>query len=648
MISTRRLFSAVASSPSLRRVKYADQYRALAAATSAVPSSSSYSPVPPAGQFHIARAAAIPPLCRTTTTTTTRSFAASASLIPPNPAMLCRQCEQTQDGIACTTLGICGKTAEVSNAQDALVHVVKCVSLWCVAARRAGVTEEELRDANVWSLRSAFSTLTNVNFDEERIAEYLKEGMQIKKDLMGLISSKGVVGADAFPTGPVADLTLDPSMSCSDLEEFGKSVGILARQAAMKNDDCFSLTEIATAGAKGVSAYASHCYQLGYIDEANIIAPLHEVWSKLASDEPDLEGLLATTLRVGEINLATLALLDEAHNGTYGAAVPTEVRMTPVAGKCILVSGHDMGDLYALLVQTEGKGINVYTHGEMLPAHGYPEMKKFPHLVGNYGTAWQNQKIEFATFPGPVVVTTNCIQEPRKKYRDRIWAMNEVGVSNVKHLPDGRDFTPVIEQALKCKGFASDATPVKYTTVGFNHRAVLPLAGEVITAAQEGQLSRIFLIGGCDGTESERSYYTDLAESTPDDSLILTLGCAKNRVIHSEKLRGATLSNGIPRVLDMGQCNDSYSAVVVAMELAKALNCGINDLPLSLAISHLEQKAAAVLLTLLHLGVKNIRLGPRLPAYITPGILQVLVDKYNLMPVGADAKEDLKLMMEGK
>lgn len=561
------------------------------------------------------------------------------------PAMFCRQCEQTQHGVACKTVGICGKTAEVSNAQDGLVHVIKSVSLWCVAAREAGATEEELREANVWTLRSAFSTLTNVNFDEARISEYVREGMDVKRALEALVASKG----GEAPTGPpVADLSLDPALSFAELEDFGKSVSVLARQVAMGNDDCFSLTEIATAGAKGVSAYASHCYQLGYIDEAGVIAPLHEVWAKLSSDEPDMEGLLANALRVGEINATTLALLDRAHCEKFGTAEPTEVRMTPVAGKCILVSGHDIADLHALLEQTEGKGINVYTHGEMFPAHGYPEIKKFPHLVGNYGTAWQNQKIEFAMFPGPVVVTTNCIIEPRKKYRDRIWTMNEVGYDDVKHIPDGRDFAPVIDQAMECKGFKEDASPPRYSTVGFNHRAVLPLAGEVIKAAQGGQLSRIFLIGGCDGTEGERSYYTDLAESTPDDSLILTLGCAKNRIIHSEKLSGATLANGLPRVLDMGQCNDSYSAVVVATELAKALECGINDLPLSLAISHLEQKAAAVLLTLLHLGVKNIRLGPRLPAYVTPGVLQVLVDNYNIMPTGTDAKADLKLMMEGK
>ena len=285
----------------------------------------------------------------------------------------------------------------------------------------------------------------------------------------------------------------------------------------------------------------------------------------------------------------------------------------------------------------------------MLPAHSYPELKKFSHFVGHWGTGWQNQKFEFSIFPGPVIVTTNCVQEPRKAYADRLYTMNEVAVShpNSHRIGADRDYSAVIKQALAMDGFDKTVEPAQYTTVGFNHRVVLPLAGKVLEAVDKGQLSRIFLIGGCDGTETERNYFTELANATPDDSLILTLGCAKNRIIHSEKLQGATLANGLPRVLDMGQCNDSYSAVVVALELAKALGCGVNDLPLSLCLSHLEQKAAAVLMTLLNLGVKNIRLGPTLPAYITPGVLKVLQDEYNLMGTG-NVEEDLAAMMAGK
>jgi hydroxylamine reductase len=368
--------------------------------------------------------------------------------------------------------------------------------------------------------------------------------------------------------------------------------------------------------------------------DEEVMASIHQVLSKLSSDEPDMDGLLANVLKVGEISTKVLAMLDGAHASTFGDPEVTQVCTTAVKGKAILVSGHDMKDLHTLLEQTEGTGINVFTHGEMMPAHSYPELKKFKHLAGNYGTAWQNQKFEFAAFPGPIVMTTNCIIEPRRVYKDRIYSMNEVGFDGVKHIGHDRDFSVVIEQAKKAKGFSRTIEPAQYMTIGFNHRVVVPLADKVIEAAKSGDLSRIFLIGGCDGSQWERSYFTELAEETPSDSLILTLGCAKNRLIHSEKLQGATLANGLPRVLDMGQCNDSYSAVVVATELAKALNCSINDLPLSLALSHLEQKAAAVLLCLLHLGVRNIRLGPSLPAYITPNVLKVLVQNYNLMPTG--------------
>lgn len=380
--------------------------------------------------------------------------------------------------------------------------------------------------------------------------------------------------------------------------------------------------------------------------DEEVMKSIHEIFAKLASNEADMEGLLANVMKAGETSAKVLGMLDTAHADELGAPEITQVCTTAVEGKAILVSGHDMVDLKALLEQTEGTGVNVYTHGEMLPAHSYPELKKYKHLVGNYGTAWQNQKFEFAAFPGPIVITTNCIIEPRRVYKNRVYTMNEVGYDGVQHIGPGRDFSAVIEQAKTFKGFPKTIEPAQYMTIGFNHRVVVPLAGKVIEAAQSGDLSRIFLIGGCDGSQWERSYFTDLAEETPEDSLILTLGCAKNRLIHSEKLEGATLANGLPRVLDMGQCNDSYSAVVVATELAKALDCTINDLPLSLAISHLEQKAAAVLLCLLHLGVQNIRLGPTLPAYITPNVLDVLVKNYNIMPTG-DAEEDLKNMMEG-
>lgn len=553
----------------------------------------------------------------------------------PKHAMFCRQCEQTAEHFACTSLGVCGKTPETAAVQDALIHVVKSVSSWCVAARAAGATAEELYAVNMWTLSAAFSTLTNVNFSEDRIIEYIQQGAAFKNKMESLISEKG----GAAPTDAVASVEL-----LENLEEFGMTVSLPARQAKMGNSSAFSLNEVGTYGLKGACAYAAHCAQLGSMDE-DIMASIHEMWTKLGSDEGDMDGLLANALRVGEVNAQVLALLDQSHADSFGEPVPTPVTMTAVQGKAILVSGHDMADLHALLEQTEGTGINIYTHGEMLPAHSYPGLKKFDHLIGNFGTAWQNQKIEFASFPGPVVVTTNCILEPRRIYKKRLFTMNEVGVDGVPHI-ENRDFSEVIDVAKKEKGFPRTIEPARQHTVGFNHRTIVPMADAIIDAAKSGALSRIFLIGGCDGSQWDRNYFTDLAEKTPEDSLILTLGCAKNRLIHSPKLHDAKLSNGLPRVLDMGQCNDAYSAVVVALELAKALDCTVNDLPLSLAISHLEQKAAAVLLTLLNLGVKNIRLGPSLPAYIDETVLQVLVDNYNIMPTG-DPEEDLKAMMKG-
>jgi hydroxylamine reductase len=590
----------------------------------------------------VARNNAVPAVSVAITNMMTRSLSTK-----PEPktniidSMFCRQCEQTKDHVACTTLGVCGKTSETAACQDALTEGVKSVSVWCVEARKAGLPEEDLQAANVWTLVSTFSTLTNVNFSDTRIAEYILEGQDIKKELMKKVLAAG----GSAPSEPVGALDLS-GKSVAELEEFGLTVSVPIRQKAMGHDDCFSLNEMATYAMRGLCAYAMHCHQLGKMD-AGVMKAVHEIFAKLASNQADMDGLLATVLRVGEVNCTVLAMLDGGHADTYGAPEPTEVCTTAVKGKCILVSGHDMVDLNALLEQCEGTGVNVYTHGEMLPAHGYPKLKAFPHLVGNYGTAWQNQKFEFAAFPGPVIVTTNCIIEPRKMYKDRLYTMNEVGFDGVQHIGPDRDYSAVILQAQQMKGFPKTFEPAAHTTVGFNHRAVLPLAGKVLDAVAAGQLSRIFLIGGCDGSQWNRSYFTDLAEETPDDSLILTLGCAKNRIIHSDKLRGATLANGLPRVLDMGQCNDSYSAVVVATELAKALDCTVNDLPLSLALSHLEQKAAAVLMTLLHLGVKNIRVGPTLPAYITPNVLKILSEKYNVMPT-LDPQEDLKAMMQGK
>lgn len=431
-----------------------------------------------------------------TALSSSRSFSTAPSISQPD--MFCRQCEQTNDHVACTTVGVCGKTAETSAVQDSLMHQVKSVAVWAVAAREAGATAEELHDVNLWTLQATFSTLTNVNFSEDRICDYIRVGSRLQKELQSLVSSKD----GAAPTEDIATLNLS-EMDNIQLEAFGLTISIPERSEIMGNEDCFSLNEIGTYGIKGACAYAAHCYQLGQMDES-VMEGLHQVFAKLASDEPDMEGLLANAMKVGELNGRILAMLDGAHATNFGDPEPTQVKMSATEGKCILISGHDMQDMEALLKQTEGTGVNVYTHGEMLPAHGYPELKKYPHLVGNYGTAWQNQKFEFAGFPGPIIVTTNCIVEPRRIYKDRLYTMNEVGLDGVKHIGEDRDFSAVIQQAQEMKGFPRTVDPPALHTVGFNHRAVLPLAEQVIAAAQSGALSRIVLIGGCDGSQWDR------------------------------------------------------------------------------------------------------------------------------------------------
>jgi len=344
-------------------------------------------------------------------------------------------------------------------------------------------------------------------------------------------------------------------------------------------------------------------------------------------------------MRCGEVNLKVMEMLDRIHTSTFGHPVPTPVRIDPVHGKAILVSGHDLHDLEELLRQTEGLGISIYTHGEMLPAHAYPQLKAYPHLVGNYGGAWQDQKIEFARFPGAILMTTNCIQEPQANYKGRIFTTGHVGWPGVEHVANG-EFAPVIKAALAAPGF-TEAGPGKTILTGFGHNAVLGVADQVIDAVKTGKVRHFFLIGGCDGARSGRDYYTEFAESVPDDCIILTLACGKYRF---NKLEFGDIG-GIPRLLDMGQCNDAYSAIQVALALSKAFDCGVNELPLSLILSWYEQKAVAILLTLLYLGIRNIRLGPTLPAFITPAVLNVLVDKFNLQPIGKTAQEDLDAIL---
>ncbi|HRT08685.1 MAG TPA: hydroxylamine reductase [Candidatus Paceibacterota bacterium] len=546
--------------------------------------------------------------------------------------MFCFQCEQTSKGTGCTDFAVCGKDEETAVLQDLLLHATKGVAQYAQRARRLGA-----RDAAVdrFLLRGLFLTVTNVNFDAAAIERAIRDAAAMRdraKALYEQAAARKGVKAEAV-RGPA---TWAPAPHRQGLVSTGSVVSVLGRRDAF-GADISGLQELLTYGVKGMAAYADHAQLLGH-EADGVYDFLAESLSYLAEAQPTVEALLGLCLKCGEMNLKVMELLDAAHTRTYGHPVPTAVRVEPVKGKCILVSGHDLKDLETLLRQTEGKGINIYTHGEMLPAHGYPGLKKYPHLVGNYGGAWQDQKIEFAAFPGAILMTTNCIQEPQPGYLSRIFTTGHVGWPGVRHVSN-EDFTPVIEAALAAPGFAEDG-PDKTILVGFGHQAVLSVADKVIEAVKAGAIKHFFLVGGCDGARTGRDYYTEFAERIPKDCVLLTLACGKYRF---NKLDFGTIG-GIPRLLDIGQCNDAYSAIKIAVALSQAFGCGVNDLPLSLVLSWYEQKAVAVLLTLLHLGIRNIRLGPTLPAFVTPAVLQVLVEKFNLMPIKT-AEADLQSIL---
>ena len=405
-------------------------------------------------------------------------------------------------------------------------------------------------------------------------------------------------------------------------------------------EDIVALEDLILLGLKGMSAYIDHAQILG-VEDGDVYSFVHETMSFPAEGDHNSDELLAMSLKVGEVNLKVMELLDRANTGAYGHPEPTRVRVSAVKGKAILVSGHDLKDLKLLLEQTEGKGVNIYTHGEMLPAHGYPELRKHPHLVGNYGGAWQDQQKEFDAFPGAILMTTNCLQRPRKSYQDRIFTTGLVAWPNVTHIAN-KEFTPVIEAALAAPGFAEDEEE-KTITVGFARNAVLSIADTVIDAIKSGKIRHFFLVGGCDGAKPGRNYYTEFASKVPDNCVILTLACGKYRF---NKLDFGEIE-GIPRLLDVGQCNDAHSAIQIALALAKAFGTDVNSLPLSLILSWYEQKAVAILLSLLHLGIKNIRLGPSVPAFVTPGIYRVLRETFNLMPVTTVDQDLRDILGEG-
>ncbi|WP_175699308.1 hydroxylamine reductase [Burkholderia ambifaria] len=546
--------------------------------------------------------------------------------------MFCYQCEQTdrtgaRPGCA-SAKGNCGKDSTTADLQDLLVHAVKGIAQYGAIARTMGVPD---REAERFVLYAMFTTLTNVNFHAARFVALLREAAQTRDRVKAACEAHARAAGTALPVlhGPAE---WQPADDLAGLLTQAASVGIDAGLDTV-GADIVGLRALVLYGLKGVCAYAHHAQVLGY-ERDDIYEGVDAALAFLAGNPADVDALLAHALDLGRLNLTVMELLDNANTGRFGAQQPSAVRVSPVAGKAILVSGHDLGDLHALLEQTAGTGIQVYTHGEMLPAHAYPSLKAFPHLAGNYGGAWQDQQSDFARFPGPILMTSNCIIEPLPQYRQRIFTTGPVGWPGVRHL-EHHDFPTLIRAAQALPGFQATA-PEETITVGFGRHAVLGVADKVIDAVKAGQIRHFFLIGGCDGAAPGRNYYTEFAEQAPDDTVVMTLGCNKYRF--NRHAFGDI--GGIPRLLDIGQCNDSYSAIRIATALADAFECGVNDLPLSLVISWFEQKAAAVLLTLLALGIRNIRLGPTLPAFVTPGVLAVLVDQFGIQPIG-DAGADL-------
>jgi hydroxylamine reductase len=516
--------------------------------------------------------------------------------------MFCFQCEQTAGGKGCTKVGVCGKQPEVADRQDALTCAL-------VGLARAAEGKTPGGDVDALVMQGLFATLTNVNFDGDRINE-LKSLIQAEKTKLG-----GAADLD-----PVTLWQGDP--------------------------DLVSLRSTLLFGVRGMAAYAWHAHLLGKKDN-EVISWLYK-GMRAVGEEHSVEEWLGLIMEFGQVNLKCMALLDEANTSAYGHPVPVKVPMTIEKGPFIVITGHDLHDLKQLLEQTEGKGINIYTHGEMLPAHAYPELKKYPHLKGNFGTAWQNQQKEFDSIPAPVLYTTNCIMPPRPSYADRIFTTDVVGYPGLNHIAGEngvKDFTPVINKALELGGWQEDRT---FTGVnggtelmtGFARGTVLGVADKVIEAVKAGAIKHFFLVGGCDGARAGRNYYTEFVKKTPKDTVVLTLACGKYRFNDLD----IGEIGGLPRLMDMGQCNDAYSAIQVAVALAEAFNCGVNDLPLTLVLSWYEQKAVCILLTLLSLGIKNIYLGPTLPAFISPNVLNVLVEKFNIKPISTP-DEDLRAIL---
>ena len=546
--------------------------------------------------------------------------------------MFCYQCEQTAKGTGCNVMGVCGKSAEVSDLQDLLIHATKGVSMYAHRARLLGAAD---RGIDRFVVEALFTTVTNVNFDNIRMAEIIAQAAVVRgkaKKLYEDACSRAGKQSEAL-FGPAA-AALPESMA--DMATAGAQYTPQS-WAERRGDVIQGLYDLILLGLKGSAAYTHHAMVLGHEDEG-IYGFFHEKLDALSRETMTVEELTAHAMDAGKWNIEVMNLLDKANTEVYGHPEPTPVRIYPLKGKAILVSGHDLRDLDLLLQQTEGKGINVYTHGEMLPCHGYPRLKKYPHLAGNYGGAWQDQQKEFAAFPGAILMTTNCIQKPTT-YTDRIFTTGLVAFPGVRHIDEKKDFTPVIEAALAAPGFEENGDD-KRILVGFGHNAVLNAAGKVVELVKAGKIRHFFLVGGCDGAKSGRNYYTSFAAQAPKDTVILTLACGKFRF---NKLDFGDI-DGLPRLLDVGQCNDAASALKIAAALAEAFGTDVNGLPLSLVLSWYEQKAVCILLSLLSLGIKNIRLGPSLPAFVKPPVLEFLQKTFNIQPI-TTPEADLKAIL---
>ena len=527
--------------------------------------------------------------------------------------MFCFQCEQTAGCAGCTgKAGVCGKTAEVAELQDQLTGAL-------IGLARA-TDGDTLATPNTWRLmiEGLFTTVTNVSFNEKTIRTLIDQVHEEKARLVPGCSGCG--------------------SRCGRNDDYDMNLLWNAQE------DIRSLKSLILFGVRGMAAYAHHAMMLGYADEevnhffAKALFAVGEDW--------DMDALLPIVMEVGEKNLKCMALLDKANTESYGTPVPVTVPLTVEKGPFIVITGHDLHDLKLLLEQTEGKGVYIYTHGEMLPAHGYPELKKYAHLKGNFGTAWQNQQREFADIPAPVLFTTNCLMPPKASYADRVFTTAVVSYPELTHIGEDKDFTPVIEKALELGGYNEDKpfTGINgggTVMTGFGHGAVLGVADQVIEAVKSGAIRHFFLVGGCDGARPGRNYYTEFVKQTPADTVVLTLACGKYRF---NDLDLGTIG-GLPRLMDVGQCNDAYGAVKIALALAEAFGCGVNDLPLSMVLSWYEQKAVCILLTLLHLGIKNIRLGPTLPAFVSPNVLNYLVENFNIAPI-TTPEEDLEVLLK--